>query len=93
MAEALTKRHEVEIEDDIERPNKRVRMSVEPSNENETASPHLDSEEEGNSSHAAHETRASDLYLDTASSVFIIQVSHLLTIRRPDQPCDSGLRF
>jgi hypothetical protein len=84
MAETLTKRHGLEIDDDAERPNKRVRMSVEPPNEDGTASPHLDSEEEGNSSHATHETRPSDLYLDTASSVFIIQVSHPLTLRRPD---------
>lgn len=72
MTETLTRRYELEIDDDAERPNKRVRMSVEPPNEDATASPHLDSEEEGNSSHAADETRASDLYLDTASSVFII---------------------
>ena len=81
---AETKRHELEIDDDADRPNKRVRMSVDPLNENGTTSPHLDSEEEGDSLHTAHETRASDLYLDTASSVFIIHVSHLLTIRRSD---------
>ncbi|KIM47591.1 hypothetical protein M413DRAFT_439258 [Hebeloma cylindrosporum] len=51
--------------DEEERPNKRARMSVEPPNENGAASPHVDSEEEDNSSHPTHETRASDLYLDT----------------------------
>lgn len=84
MAETLTKRHELEIDDDADRPNKRVRVSVDPSNENGPTSPHLDSEEESDSLHTTHETRASDLYLDTASSVFIIQFSHSLTIRRPD---------
>jgi len=67
MAETLTKRPEPEIDDNAERPNKRARLSVEPTNESGTASPHVDSEEEGNSSHAANEPRASDLYLDTAS--------------------------
>jgi len=66
MAETLTKRHEPEIDDNAERPNKRARLSVEPSG-TASPSPHVDSEEEANSSHAAKETRASDLYLDTAS--------------------------
>jgi len=83
MAETPTKRHELEI-DDMKRPNKRARTSVEPLNEHGTVSPHVDSEEEGDSSHLVDETRASDLYLDTASSVVIISTSHLLTLSRPD---------
>jgi hypothetical protein len=83
MAETSTKRHELEI-DDAERPKKRARTSVEPLDENGTISVDVDSEEEGNSSLSVDETRASDLYLDTASSVFIVLTFHLLTPRRPD---------